>query len=104
MAGSLQTTDLAGKVAVVTGGSRGIGLAIAAALVDAGGSVSITGRTLATLDEARKQLARGESGRAGRVHTSVADVRDADDASRAVERAVEQFGGLDILVNNAGIG
>jgi len=99
-----QTADLTSKVALVTGGSRGIGLAIAAALIDAGARVSITGRTAATLDAARKQLARGEAARGDRVHSSVADVRDADDAARAVEAAVSQFGGLDILINNAGVG
>lgn len=99
-----QTADLTGRVALVTGGSRGIGLAIAAALIDAGASVSITGRTGATLDEARNQLSRGDSGRHDRIHTSVADVRDADDAAGAVDAAAEQFGGLDILVNNAGVG
>ena len=96
--------DLEGRVALVTGGSRGIGLAIAAALLDAGAGVSITGRTAATLDEARNQLSRGEPGRGDRIHTSVADVRNADDAAGAVEATVRQFGGLDVLVNNAGIG
>ena len=104
MVTTAQADDLTGRVALVTGGSRGIGLAIAAALLDAGARVSITGRTAVTLEEARKQLGRGEAQRAERVHTSVADVRDADDAARAVEAAVEHFGGLDVLVNNAGVG
>src|SRR6185503_8972379 len=95
---------LTGRIALVTGASRGIGLAIAAALLEAGARVSITARTPAKLDDARRQLSRGEAARADRVHASVADVRDADDAAHAIEGAVQQFGGLDILVNNAGVG
>jgi len=99
-----QTPDLTGRIALVTGGSRGIGLAIAAALLDAGAQVSITGRTPAKLDDARTQLSRRDGSRVDRIHASVADVRDADDAAHAIEAAVQQFGGLDILVNNAGVG
>jgi len=99
-----QTADLSARVALVTGGSRGIGLAIAGALLDAGARVSITGRTPSNLEDARKQLARGDATRGDRIHAAVADVRDAEDAARAVEGAVQQFGGLDILVNNAGVG
>ncbi|MDQ3438813.1 MAG: SDR family NAD(P)-dependent oxidoreductase, partial [Planctomycetota bacterium] len=79
---------LAGRVALVTGGSKGIGAAIVRALADAGASVVSTSRS---------------GGRdAGRVRQVKADVRNADDAARAVEEAVTSFGGLDILVNNAG--
>ncbi len=81
---------LAGRVALVTGGSKGIGAAIVRALADAGASVVSTSRS---------------GGRdAGRVRQVKADVRNADDAARAVEEAVTSFGGLDILVNNAGVG
>jgi 3-oxoacyl-[acyl-carrier protein] reductase len=104
MSGDFQTQDLSAHVALVTGGSRGIGLAIAGTLLDAGARVSITGRTASKLEDARKQLARSDARRGDRVHASVADVRDADEAARAVEGAVQQFGGLDILVNNAGVG
>lgn len=92
---------LHGKVAVVTGGSRGIGFSIAAALLARGASVVITGREESHLDTARARLAR-EAG--DRVHAVRADVRDADDAAGAIDAAVERFGGLDILVNNAGVG
>jgi 3-oxoacyl-[acyl-carrier protein] reductase len=104
MVSGSQTLDLAGRVALVTGGSRGIGLSVADALLAAGGSVVITGRDKAQLDEARTRLSRGTSTRAERMHHVRADVRDSDDAAAAVEAAVERFGGLDILVNNAGVG
>jgi NAD(P)-dependent dehydrogenase (short-subunit alcohol dehydrogenase family) len=88
------------KVAVVTGGSRGIGFSIADALAREGASVVITGRDQASLDAAASRL----SGRGGRVQAARADVRLADDASRAIDQAVQAFGGLDILINNAGVG
>ncbi len=90
-----------GKVAVVTGGSRGIGLAIAGALVGSGTSVLITGRDQSHLDRARSTLAH-ESG--DRIRTFRADVQSPDQAASAVAEAVSAFGGLDILVNNAGVG
>jgi 3-oxoacyl-[acyl-carrier protein] reductase len=89
------------KVAVVTGGSRGIGLSIAEALLARGASVLITGRDESQLDAARKDLSKDAS---DRIHSVRADVRDADDAADAISAAVERFGGLDILVNNAGVG
>jgi 3-oxoacyl-[acyl-carrier protein] reductase len=89
---------LSSTVAVVTGGSRGIGLAIAAALVERGARVVITGRDQTHLDEAQARLP------ADAVRTVRADVGKADEAGRAIEAAVEHFGGLDVLVNNAGVG
>lgn len=88
---------LAGRVALVTGGSRGIGYAIADTLVREGAAVVVTGRTPADLE--RATAAFGD-----RALAIQADVRDADDAARAVHEAVERFGGLDMLVNNAGVG
>ena len=104
MVSGSRALDLTGRVALVTGGSRGIGLAVAEALLAAGGRVLITGRDTAQLDEARTRLSPGDSTRAERLHQIRADVRDSDDAAAAVESAVERFGGLDILVNNAGVG
>ncbi|MGH9369961.1 MAG: SDR family oxidoreductase [Vicinamibacterales bacterium] len=86
-----------GKVALITGGSRGIGFAIAETLAAQGASVVVTGRTTGDLDEAGTRL--GEGALAIR-----ADARRPDDAQRAVDQAVERFGGLDVLVNNAGVG
>jgi 3-oxoacyl-[acyl-carrier protein] reductase len=92
---------LTGKVAIVTGGSRGIGLAIARALVGEGVDVAILGRNAAQLAAARSRI---ESAGPGSVESLEADVRRYDAVERAVEAAVEKFGGLDILVNNAGVG
>ncbi|HXE79819.1 MAG TPA: SDR family oxidoreductase [Vicinamibacterales bacterium] len=91
------------KVAIVTGGSRGIGLAVAQQMLAAGASVAISGLNQQNLDEASRTLARSVGGE-GRVLSLRADVRDPADAERLVTRTVERFGGLDVLVNNAGIG
>ncbi len=90
-----------GKVALVTGGSKGIGLAIAKGLAAAGANVAITGRDKAALDAAA--AGTGRAG-AGRIHGVQADVQDPEAASRAVAETVKTFGGLDVLVNNAGVG
>lgn len=92
---------LRGQVAIVTGGSRGIGLAIARALVAEGVNVSITGRTDTHLSDARRQL---DGAGPSAVETLHADVREYADMERAIAATVGRFGGLDVLVNNAGIG
>lgn len=93
--------ELRGQVALVTGGSKGIGLGIARALVAEGVNVAITGRGEKSLAEAAQQL---ETSGAGAVLTLAADVRDHAAVERAVDAVVSRFGGLDIVVNNAGIG
>ena len=95
--------DLQSKVAVVTGASRGIGRAIAGAMLAEGAAVVITGLDERRLDEARAALAPQADG-GSRLHAVRADVRDAAAAERLVADAVDRFGGLDILVNNAGLG
>src|SRR6059058_2858901 len=92
---------LNGKIAFVTGGSRGIGLAIARALVTEGAQVALIGRTSAHLSEARPQIERAGP---GAVETLQADVRRYADVERAVAATVARFGGLDIVINNAGVG
>src|SRR5262249_39807516 len=92
---------LSGKVAFVTGGSRGIGLAIARALASAGAQLTITGRSEPRLSEARSQIERAGP---GGVETLRADVRRYADVQRAIEATVSRFGGLDIVINSAGIG
>jgi len=85
-------------VAVVTGGSVGIGFAIARALVAQGFQVVISARRKPALDAAVQRLSGGD------VHAVVADVREASDAERLIAEARKRFGGVDVLVNNAGVG
>ncbi|HSJ09916.1 MAG TPA: SDR family oxidoreductase [Longimicrobiales bacterium] len=93
--------DMKGRVAVVTGGSRGIGYAIAEAFAEAGALVVIGARTADDVERAAKEL----SGRHdGRVVGMTCDVRSQEDCEALVKRAVDEFGALDILINNAGIG
>jgi 3-oxoacyl-[acyl-carrier protein] reductase len=92
---------LRGKVALVTGGSRGIGLAIAHALAADGVNVSVTGLSDAHLSAARPKI---ESAGPSSVETLRADVRRYEDIDRAINATVGRFGGLDILINNAGVG
>jgi 3-oxoacyl-[acyl-carrier protein] reductase len=92
----------AGKVAVVTGGSRGIGFAIAEALLGSGARVLITGRDDSALASAMTRLSTRAGGDA--IGSVRADVQEAAQATRAIDEAVARFGGLDILVNNAGVG
>ena len=94
-------TELRGQVAIVTGGSRGIGRAIAKALVATGVNVAITGRNDRHLADARRQL---EGSGPARVETIRADVRSLDEVEGAVSATVARFGGLDVLINNAGVG
>jgi NAD(P)-dependent dehydrogenase (short-subunit alcohol dehydrogenase family) len=89
--------------AIVTGGSRGIGLAIAAALVKDGAGVAITGLDRGRLDAAVTDLRRVGAG-PHRVHGVVADVRDRAAVDALVADAEKRFGRLDVLVNNAGLG
>ena len=90
---------LAGRVALVTGGTRGIGLAIARLLADDGASVVVSGRDPGRLESAAKELeALGASALA-----VAADAGKREDADRLVEAARERFGRIDVLVNNAGI-
>jgi 3-oxoacyl-[acyl-carrier protein] reductase len=93
--------SLRGKVALVTGGSRGIGLAIARALVADGVQVVITGRSGARLSAVRPGI---EAAGPGAVEALQTDVRRYEEVKRAVEAAVSRFGGLDIVINNAGVG
>ena len=89
-----------GKVAVVTGASRGIGLAIAQRLVDEGAQVCVTARKQEALDAAVAGLQETRAGSAIAVAGSADDV---EHQKQAVARTLEEFGRIDLLVNNTGI-
>jgi NADP-dependent 3-hydroxy acid dehydrogenase YdfG len=93
------TGVLNGKTALVTGASSGIGRSTALALADAGASVALVARRAERL----KDLAAQIEADGGRALARAADVTDEQDASRAVQDAVDHFGRLDILVNAAGM-
>ena len=92
-------SSLAGRTAIVTGGSKGIGRGIAATLAGAGINVVITGRNQTDLDQAVSAL----SGAPGTVSAVRADVSKPEDSRRVVAEAVARHGGLDIVCANAGI-
>jgi 3-oxoacyl-[acyl-carrier protein] reductase len=93
--------NLNGKTAIVTGSTKGIGRAIAEALVREGMNVCISARHADEVEQAVREL--GDVCEAG-VTGAVCDVRDYDEVKALVEHTVAEFGGLDVLVNNAGIG
>jgi 3-hydroxybutyrate dehydrogenase/3-oxoacyl-[acyl-carrier protein] reductase len=89
--------DLDGKVAAVTGGTRGIGLAIAKAFHREGASVVVNGRSPEKGAAALEEMGGGD-----RVHYIAADVKTREGVESIIDGTVEQFGRIDILVNNAG--
>ena len=93
--------DLTGRVAIVTGSTKGIGLAVAEALVEAGASVAISARTAEEVEETVERLQPYAEGKVIGIPT---DVSDPDACRELVEKTVDELGGLDILVNNAGLG
>ena len=92
--------ELNGKTALITGASRGIGLATARRFLEAGANVMLSSRTADDLAEAAASLEA--DGAAGKVGWKAAHVGDAKAAQECVNETVERFGALDILVNNAG--
>jgi NAD(P)-dependent dehydrogenase (short-subunit alcohol dehydrogenase family) len=93
--------DLAGKCGLVTGATRGIGLAIARALADHGASVFICARSK---DHVERTVAELQADYPGRISGSPCDVRNYEKVKDTLARAASVLGGLDILVNNAGVG
>ena len=92
--------DLKGRIALVTGGSRGIGAAIAAALAEAGAAVAVNYRQRAAEADA---VVAAIAGKGGRAIALPADVSQAAAVSRMVEHVASALGPIDILVNNAGV-
>lgn len=87
------------RIVLITGGTRGIGYALAQSLLRAGNTVAVTGTTSDGVVRAERELSA-----IGSVVGITCDVRDAASAEAAVRTAVAKFGGLDVLVNNAGVG
>lgn len=91
--------DLTGRVALVTGGSKGLGKAMARGFAQAGANIVLCSRHAAELDAAAKEIAAGTK---SQVKTFVADLANRADAERLGRDAIAAFGRIDILVNNAG--
>lgn len=87
--------ELTGKHAVVTGGGRGIGAAIAKVFADAGAAITLMGRTLDALEATKEGFRQAQ--------VVQLDVSDGDEVDAAFQKAVETFGDIEILVNNAGV-
>jgi len=91
--------DIKGKVALITGGGRGIGRATAIELAKEGVNVGLVGRTLENLEKVKAELKDYDI----KVSVASADVSDLDDITAAVEKIRQELGPIDILLNNAGI-
>jgi 3-oxoacyl-[acyl-carrier protein] reductase len=91
------------RVSVVTGGTRGIGYAIARELLQQGDAVAITGTSAKGAQDAADQLTQA-AGDGSRVMALACDVRDASAVEQALAAIATRFGGIDVLVNNAGVG
>lgn len=89
--------EIKNKVALVTGGSEGIGFGIAKVFAEHGAIVAITGREIHKLEKAKEELG-------GKIKTSVADITQIELCAATVNEVLNDFGRLDVLVNNAGLG
>ena len=91
--------NFAGKTVLVTGGSRGIGKAIASTFAAAGANLVLAARNLETLQEAAEEIAKATGN--GAIQVVAANVTSLEDPQRVVSAALDAFGGLDVLINNA---
>jgi 3-oxoacyl-[acyl-carrier protein] reductase len=96
--GDMQKTDLTGRVAVITGAARGIGLAVAELAASRGAAIAIW-----DMDEAASKAAAARLGQAAHVSTHILDLTDAAAVDAATQATLAAHGRMDILVNNAGI-
>src|SRR5579863_885694 len=96
----MDNRKLEGRVALVTGASRGIGRAIARGYAREGAAVAVTARSTADLESLAEEIRRS----GGRALSVSADLTDAAAPRQVVQQVLESFGTIDILVNNAGIG
>jgi NAD(P)-dependent dehydrogenase (short-subunit alcohol dehydrogenase family) len=94
-----RTIDLTGKVVVITGGSRGLGLVLARVLIGRGARVAICARDADELARARQDLEQ----RGGEVFSAPCDVTDRDEVQRFLASVEDDFGPIDVLINNAGM-
>ena len=96
----MNTFTLEGKIALVTGGGRGIGATIARVFSEAGAAVAITARTASEVEAVAAEIQAS----GGRAVAIPADLYDVDQLPGIIDQTVDAFGGLDVLVNNAGAG
>ena len=90
--------NIENKVAYITGGTKGIGLGIAKALLENGVKVAISGRNIEDVEKAKQQLGNKN------VLAIESDVRNYENETNAIEKIIEEFGQLDIVIANAGLG
>jgi NAD(P)-dependent dehydrogenase (short-subunit alcohol dehydrogenase family) len=100
MSSVLDSFSLAGKVAIITGASSGLGVAFAVGLAEAGADIAICARRVEKLEQTKTQVQE----RGQRCVAVRADVANPDDCNRVVAETVDQLGKVDVLINNAGVG
>ncbi len=94
--------NLEGKHVLITGGSKGIGLACAEAFLNEGAKVSLVSRDLDNLNQAKTTLCSKIANAVKRIHVCAADLKDEVSAAKAIDQAEAAFGPIDVLVNSAG--